>query len=67
MASSGRCERPDHSEPRLKCGAPLPCQYHTVILDISENSIHLPAYAAPMPKSMWDRLSDILASLREEG
>ena len=29
------CEQPDRHEPKLKCGYPLPCPHHTVLVVIS--------------------------------
>lgn len=29
------CTQPDHDEPRIECGAPLPCPYHTSVVDVS--------------------------------
>jgi len=33
--SRTHCTQPDHDEPRIECGAPLPCPYHTSIVDVS--------------------------------
>lgn len=30
-----RCMQPDRDVPRLTCGAPLPCPYHTYIADLT--------------------------------
>lgn len=30
------CQQPDHDEPRIKCGAPLPCPYHTLTVDLTK-------------------------------
>jgi hypothetical protein len=29
------CDGPDRDVPRIKCGHPIPCPYHTVIIDAS--------------------------------
>lgn len=29
----GSCPLPDRHEPRLRCGYPMPCPWHTVILE----------------------------------
>lgn len=34
MKSNSRCQRPDRDAPKLRCGYPLPCPHHTVVLDI---------------------------------
>lgn len=28
-----RCQRPDRDEARLTCGYPLPCPWHTAVID----------------------------------
>lgn len=43
------CQRPDHDISSLVCGAPLPCPYHTVIIDTRATppTVTIPATAAP--------------------
>ena len=43
------CQRPDHDISSLVCGAPLPCPYHTVIIDTRPTvpTVTIPATAAP--------------------
>ncbi len=36
------CERPDRDVPKLVCGHPLPCPYHTVIIDTDWGTVSLP-------------------------
>lgn len=36
------CNQPDHDTPRLKCGSPLPCHYHTVTIDVASQTINEP-------------------------
>ncbi len=44
------CKAPDRHEPKLTCGYPLPCPYHTAIIDVSNDpavlSIPITAKAA---------------------
>jgi len=37
------CSKPDRHVPGLQCGYPLPCPYHTVIIDTTVDSIHFPS------------------------
>ena len=30
------CDKPDVDEPKLKCGYPIPCPHHTVIMEIGD-------------------------------
>ncbi len=30
------CKQSDHDNPRLQCGYPLPCPFHTVIIDTTK-------------------------------
>ena len=30
------CNHPDRDIPKIKCGYPLPCPWHTVVIDLSE-------------------------------
>ena len=31
------CNKPDRDVPEIICGFPIPCPYHTVIIDLKEN------------------------------
>jgi len=35
------CKAPDKDAPKLFCGHPLPCPWHTAIIDISEEPAEL--------------------------
>ena len=56
------CKRPDHKVPELICGNPLPCPWHTVLIDATKNpaTITVPVTAAPAPDpALLERLQDI--------
>ena len=36
MAEHLTCQRPDRHVPKLVCGCPLPCPWHTAIIDTEE-------------------------------
>lgn len=48
------CNQPDRHEPRMKCGYPLPCLWHTITLDISSepNRIIVPITSASGVKNI---------------
>lgn len=41
------CQKPDHDIPYLKCGHPLPCPWHTAIIDLGKKppAVTVPATA----------------------
>lgn len=62
------CKRPDRDVPGLVCGYPIPCPYHTVIIDTAADpvpTITIPATALN-PKS-WKVLKDIAVSFTPSG
>jgi len=36
------CKQPDRHVPGMKCGYPLPCPHHTVIIDLQQETIKVP-------------------------
>lgn len=41
MADNLTCKAPDRDVPDLMCGHPLPCPYHTAIIDASRSPCEL--------------------------
>lgn len=35
----GYCDKPDRDVPKIKCGYPLPCPHHTVIVDTTGEAV----------------------------
>jgi hypothetical protein len=56
------CHQPDHDGSPGWCGHPLPCPYHTVVVDLK----HTPALiAAPAGRSLSRREQERLAAIAE--
>ena len=36
MTEHTNCQQPDRDAPKIKCGYPLPCPYHTVIIETAK-------------------------------
>ncbi len=58
------CKAPDRDVPGLRCGYPLPCLYHTVIIDVSNDpaEVRIPITAKAALQNRH-RLEDIAAVL----
>lgn len=35
----GYCDKPDRDVPKIKCGYPLPCPHHSVVVDTTQESV----------------------------
>ncbi len=63
------CQRPDRDAPGIICGYPLPCPYHTAVLDTTGEvpTITLPVTSTPaVTKKTLGVLKDISLAIREE-
>ena len=60
------CRHPDRDSPKLMCGYPMPCRWHTVIIDTTADpptvTIPVTSQAAFVNR---DRLADIADALVE--
>ena len=56
------CQQPDRDNPKLKCGYPLPCPWHTAVLDLKSDP---PRVVIPITSSTMDKLK--LRRLRDVG
>ena len=61
------CNKPDRHCPELVCGFPLPCPWHTVIIDLEENppTITVPA-TAPLNADKITKLKDVALILKDK-
>lgn len=46
------CKKPDRDFPGLICGFPLPCPYHTVIIDTTAKPVPTITIPATIPKAI---------------
>jgi hypothetical protein len=44
MKNALRCKQPDHDVPGIGCGYPLPCPWHTVIVETRPTRVLSPRY-----------------------
>lgn len=67
--SEGFCNKPDRDVHGTVCGYPLPCPYHTIIMDMGAKpvpTITIPATIAPsINKESLDRLKRVAIALDE--
>lgn len=61
------CRHPDRDEPKLLCGHPLPCPYHTATIDMKADP---PTVTIPITSDAAftnrDRLADVADALEED-
>ncbi len=58
------CRKPDRDMPKLVCGYPLPCPYHTAIIDLGAKPV--PTVTIPVTSDATgslERLGDITLAL----
>ena len=59
------CQQPDRDQPKLKCGYPLPCPYHTAVLDLESDPprIVIPITSDTAGKLKLRRVRDIAEAI----
>lgn len=67
MTQSDRrfCNKPDHDEPRITCGYPLPCPWHTVIVDLNAQTVSAPIGGGVVPAEKAGRIGEIAKALSD--
>jgi hypothetical protein len=58
------CRHPDRDVPKLLCGYPLPCPYHTAVIDLTADPV--PTVTIPLPSDAAraiPELKDIVRAL----
>ena len=59
------CRHPDRDQPKMMCGYPLPCAWHTVIIDASADP---PTVTIPITSDaieVRDRIGDIADAIED--
>ena len=62
------CERPDRDSPGIVCGHPLPCPYHTAVIELSGPvpTVTIPVASVPAIRaSTLETLKDISQAIHE--
>ena len=63
------CKNPDRNVPEIVCGYPLPCPYHTVIIDMAAKPVPTITIPATNPKvadkKILQKLKNIANVLKE--
>lgn len=63
------CQRPDRDVPGIVCGHPLPCPFHTAVIDTTGEvpTVTVPVSAIPpISKGTLEALKDISLAIHEE-
>lgn len=69
MSKTQYCDKPDrdvgHKHPNIKCGYPLPCPFHTIVIDMAESpTTTIPPFANVDPKTR-EHISEIVNALKD--
>ena len=69
MTERNYCKQPDRHVPEIVCGHPLPCPYHTIIIDTTAEPVPTITIPATNPKvadkKTLQRLKDIANILKD--
>lgn len=60
---SGLCNKPDKDFPELICGYPLPCPYHTIIIDPTADPVPTITIPATILKAANPKILKILKNI----
>jgi hypothetical protein len=65
MSPIGTCRHPDRDCPKLLCGYPLPCPWHTVIVDESREpaTVTIPVTSSAMRSPNRERVGEIARAI----
>lgn len=62
------CKHPDRDVPKLVCGYPLPCPWHTVVVDstVTPATVTIPVTSDAMMSPARERVGEIATVLSSE-
>ncbi len=67
MSEHRTCRHPDRDEPRMMCGYPLPCPWHTAVINLEEQTVTIPFASDVMKSPMRERVGQIGRALVPPG
>jgi len=59
MSEHPTCRHPDRDVPKLMCGYPLPCPWHTVTIDVSAGTVTIPIASDALKSPMRERVGEV--------
>ncbi len=59
MSDRRTCRHPDHDNAKLMCGYPLPCPWHTVIIDAEAETVTIPFQSDALKSPARERVGDV--------
>lgn len=64
---TGFCDKPDRDSPGTRCGYPMPCPFHTFVIDEASGIILVPECATPDQRKKVRKVGDALIAGLKEG
>lgn len=63
---SANCEKPDRHEPRLVCGYPMPCPWHTYVVNVATEQVTVPKHGGSIKATRrLQQIADVLNNHEE--
>lgn len=67
MSASRYCKQPDRDAPKMECGYPLPCPWHTAVVAVSADRVRVrEAPAKPLTAEQRDALYAVGHAMKQE-
>lgn len=60
------CRHPDRDVPKLLCGYPLPCPWHTVVIDTEKRTVTMPFESDALMSPARGRVGEVARALGEK-
>ena len=66
MSDRTHCQHPDRDMPKIKCGYPLPCPYHTAVVDTTKAKVTVTVCDRDNKPDTVHKLMDIGRTVKKE-
>jgi hypothetical protein len=66
MSAHPTCRHPDRDCAKLMCGYPLPCPWHTVVVDVERETVTIPFQSDALKSPARERVGDIARAVRRK-